>query len=39
MKVSKVHEIIREAVEIEKEFICESLPCDLLGMNKDLMSQ
>ena len=24
---------------IEKEFICESLPCELLGMNSELMSQ
>ena len=28
-----------EAVEIEREFICESLPCALLGMNSDLMNQ
>ncbi len=34
-----VHEIIREAVEIEKAFICESLPEDLIGMNSRLMSQ
>ncbi|KAK3249927.1 Ribonucleoside-diphosphate reductase small chain A [Cymbomonas tetramitiformis] len=32
-----VVEIIREAVEIEKEFVCDSLPCDLVGMNKGLM--
>lgn len=32
-------EIIREAVDIEKEFVCEALPVDLLGMNKALMSQ
>ena len=31
--------IIVEAVEIEKEFIIESLPCKLIGMNSDLMSQ
>ena len=31
--------IIREAVELEKEFITESLPCDLIGMNKELMKQ
>mgnify|MGYP001240832680 CR=1 FL=1 len=31
--------IIQEAVELEKEFITESLPCDLIGMNKDLMKQ
>ena len=32
-------QIIKEAVEIEKEFITESLSCELLGMNKELMSQ
>ena len=32
-------EIIKEAVELEKEFITESLPCDLIGMNKELMKQ
>ena len=32
-------EIIREATEIEKEFITESLPCRLIGMNVKLMSQ
>lgn len=34
-----VYNIFNEAVSIEKEFICESLPCSLLGMNKDLMSK
>lgn len=34
----RVEEIFKEAVEIEKEFICESLPCRLIGMNSDLMS-
>ena len=34
-----VKQIIREAVTIEKEFITESLPCSLIGMNKNLMSQ
>jgi len=34
-----VYGIIKEAVEIEKEFITESLPCDLIGMNSKLMSQ
>ena len=29
--------IIKEAVEIEQEFICVSLPCRLLGMNAGLM--
>jgi ribonucleoside-diphosphate reductase beta chain len=36
---AKVHKIIREAVKIEKEFITQSLPCDLIGMNSKLMSQ
>ncbi len=36
---AKVHKIIREAVKIEKQFITESLPCHLVGMNDKLMSQ
>jgi ribonucleoside-diphosphate reductase subunit M2 len=36
---SKIAEIVREAVEIEKEFITESLPCRLIGMNAKLMTQ
>lgn len=35
----RVHEIIKEAVEIETEFICDALPCRLIGMNSDLMTQ
>ena len=35
----RIKQIIEEAVEIEKEFICEALPCRLIGMNADLMSQ
>jgi ribonucleotide reductase beta subunit family protein with ferritin-like domain len=31
--------IIKEAVEIEIQFITRSLPCKLIGMNSDLMSQ
>ncbi|CAK9001224.1 Ribonucleoside-diphosphate reductase small chain (Ribonucleoside-diphosphate reductase R2 subunit) (Ribonucleotide reductase small subunit) [Durusdinium trenchii] len=34
-----VHEIIKGAVEVERDFICGALPCDLIGMNKDLMTQ
>jgi ribonucleoside-diphosphate reductase beta chain len=33
------HTIFKEAVEIEKEFITESLPVSLIGMNCNLMSQ
>ncbi len=35
----RVYEIVREAVEIEKEFICEALPCRLIGMNSEKMTQ
>jgi len=35
----KVHKIIREAVKIEKHFITKALPCELIGMNADLMCQ
>ena len=34
-----VHEIIKQAVELEKEFICDALPCSLIGMNAKMMSQ
>ena len=34
-----VKNIIKEAVSIEKEFITESLPCSLIGMNEKLMKQ
>ncbi len=35
----QVQEIIADAVKIEKEFVTESLPVRLIGMNSDLMSQ
>jgi len=36
---SRIYEIVREAVEIETEFICDALPCRIIGMNSDLMTQ
>ena len=36
---NKIIEIIKEAVSIEREFICEALPCRLVSMNSKLMSQ
>jgi len=39
MKKARIYEIIKDAVTIEKEFICEALPCRLIGMNAKLMSQ
>ena len=37
-KCALVHDIVREAVSIEKEFINEALPCKLVGMDADNMS-
>jgi ribonucleoside-diphosphate reductase subunit M2 len=36
---ARIHELIKEAVDIETEFICEALPCRLIGMNSEMMSQ
>lgn len=36
---SEVRQIITEATEIEKQFVCDALPVSLIGMNSDLMSQ
>ncbi|KAH0435251.1 hypothetical protein IEQ34_021438 [Dendrobium chrysotoxum] len=35
----RVREIVSDAVDIEREFVCDALPCALVGMNADLMSQ
>ncbi|KAF1875857.1 hypothetical protein Lal_00006488, partial [Lupinus albus] len=35
----QVHNLVHEAVDIETEFVCEALPCALIGMNSTLMSQ
>jgi ribonucleoside-diphosphate reductase subunit M2 len=35
----EIQAIIMGAVLLEKEFICESLPCALIGMNSKMMSQ
>lgn len=32
-----VHSIVQDAIDIEKEFIVDSIPCNLIGMNSDLM--
>lgn len=39
LKKNKVQEIIQEAVLIETEFICDALPCRLIGMNSMMMTQ
>tara|TARA_Y100000816_G_scaffold97668_1_gene67971 strand:+ start:5394 stop:6386 length:993 start_codon:yes stop_codon:yes gene_type:complete len=35
----EIHEIVREAVTIETEFICDALPCRLIGMNSGMMTK
>jgi ribonucleoside-diphosphate reductase beta chain len=35
----RVHEIIRDAVSIEQEFVTDALPVNLIGMNAKAMSQ
>jgi ribonucleotide reductase beta subunit family protein with ferritin-like domain len=39
IKEETVHNMFKEAVEIETKFICDSLPCSLLGMNKKHMTE
>jgi ribonucleoside-diphosphate reductase beta chain len=36
---AEAHALMREAVEIESEFIIDALPCRLIGMNSDLMAE
>jgi ribonucleotide reductase beta subunit family protein with ferritin-like domain len=35
----EVHDLIKEAVDIELEFIIDSIPCNMLGMNSELMQE
>lgn len=39
LPVEKIHRIIKDSVSLEQEFICDALPCSLIGMNAKLMSQ
>jgi len=39
LDVSVVHQIIADAVDIEKEFVCDAIPVELIGMNQKLMAQ
>lgn len=36
---AEIHKLLGEAVDIERNFIRESLPCNLVGMNADKMAQ
>jgi len=35
----EIHKVIKEAVDVEKSFICDALPVSLIGMNSRLMGQ
>ena len=35
----KVFEIMKSAVDMEQRFIIESIPCNLIGMNSNLMKE
>lgn len=37
LSAEQAYTMIREAVEIEMKFITESIPCNMIGMNADLM--
>jgi ribonucleoside-diphosphate reductase beta chain len=39
LSAPRIVEIVKEAVEIEKEFITEAIPCRMIGMNAKLMIQ
>jgi len=39
MPKEQIQEIIKDAVEIEKEFVTDALPVKLIGMNAELMQQ
>jgi ribonucleoside-diphosphate reductase beta chain len=39
LPVERVYQIVEEAVEFEREFITESLPCRLIGMNSIMMTE
>lgn len=39
LSTERLHQIFKEAVEIETKFICTSIPCKLIGMNSTLMVQ
>jgi len=38
LSTEKIYNIIKEAIEIEKEFVTDSLPVELIGMNSKLMT-
>lgn len=39
LNINEVYEIVDSAIKIEQEFITESIPCAMLGMNTNMMKQ
>jgi ribonucleoside-diphosphate reductase subunit M2 len=39
VREKEVHDIVRDAVRIEQDFIVDALPCKLIGMDSDKMSR
>ena len=39
LSYSEAYMIMKEAVEIEKNFICDSIRCDMIGMSREKMAQ
>ena len=39
LSTEQVHTIIKAAVDLEIEFVCEAVPCTLVGMKKDDMAE
>jgi ribonucleoside-diphosphate reductase beta chain len=39
LPTKEVEQIIKEAVEYEKEFVTDALPVNLIGMNAEMMSE
>ena len=39
LSTKQIHQIVKEAVKIEKEFVTEALPVGLIGMNSSLMTE
>ena len=37
--VSDINEMMKSAVDVEKEFICDSFSCNLIGINKESMKR
>lgn len=39
LSFEEIRNIVTEAVENEKDFICDAIPCKMIGMNSEIMSQ